>query len=57
MRGHQGQITSVDTVTGPYDLIVKIEADDLDQLGRIVTGFIQELPGVEKTTTCLAMAI
>ncbi|MGE3961348.1 MAG: Lrp/AsnC ligand binding domain-containing protein [Dehalococcoidia bacterium] len=50
-----GAITAVDTVTGPYDVIVQVEAPDLDLLGKHITGEIATVPGVQRTTTCLAV--
>jgi DNA-binding Lrp family transcriptional regulator len=49
------RIVAVDTVTGPYDVIVQLEADDLDRLGRCITDVLQNVEGVERTTTCLAV--
>ena len=54
LRHNDAKVTSVDTVTGPYDVIVQMEADDLDKLGRAITEGIQNLEGVKRTTTCLA---
>lgn len=51
----RGSITAVDTVTGPYDVIVQVEAPDLDLLGKHITGEIATVPGVQRTTTCLAV--
>lgn len=51
------RVLSVDTVTGPYDLIMSLEADDLDTLGRVVTEGIQAAPGVRHTTSCLAVTL
>jgi len=51
----RGAITAVDTVTGPYDVIVQVEAPDLDLLGKHITGEIATVPGVQRTTTCLAV--
>jgi DNA-binding Lrp family transcriptional regulator len=48
-------ITSVDTVTGPFDVIVQLEADDLDKLGKSITRDLQSLEGVQRTTTCLSV--
>jgi DNA-binding Lrp family transcriptional regulator len=50
-------VLAVDTVTGPYDVIVQLEADDLDRLGNCITDGIQALSGVKKTTTCLAVRL
>jgi len=49
------QVVNVDTVTGPYDVIVLIEAENLDILGNAITEVIQQEPGVQRTTTCLAV--
>ena len=50
-------VVSVDTVTGPYDVIVQLEADDLDKLGNCITDGIQSVKGVQRTTTCLAVKL
>jgi DNA-binding Lrp family transcriptional regulator len=53
---HKGaKLLVVDTVTGPYDVVAQIEADDLDTLGDAITEAIQKVPGVQRTTTCLAV--
>jgi DNA-binding Lrp family transcriptional regulator len=49
------RVVSVDTVTGPYDVIVQLEAEDLDRLGRAITEGLQRIQGVQRTTTCLAV--
>lgn len=51
------RVISVDTVTGPYDVIVQLEADDLDKLGNCITDGVQRVPGVQRTTTCLAVKL
>ena len=51
------RVLSVDTVTGPYDVIVQLEADDLDKLGNCITDGIQRVEGVQRTTTCLAVKL
>ncbi|MFN0146222.1 MAG: Lrp/AsnC ligand binding domain-containing protein [Dehalococcoidia bacterium] len=51
------KISAVDTVTGPYDVIVQIEADDLDALGNAITEAVQKVQGVQRTTTCLAVRL
>ena len=45
-------ITAADDVTGPYDVIVRVEAGDVDQLGRLVVGGIQAIGGITRTLTC-----
>ena len=45
-------IASADDVTGPYDVIVRAEASDVDQLGRLVVAGIQSIGGITRTLTC-----
>ncbi len=46
------EAVSVENVTGPYDVVAKVQADTLDDLGRLVVARIQELPGITRTLTC-----
>lgn len=46
-----GVITAED-VTGPYDVIVRAEAHDIDELGKIVVAKVQNVPGITRTLTC-----
>jgi DNA-binding Lrp family transcriptional regulator len=39
-------------VTGPYDVIVKCQADSVDDLGHMVVSKIQEISGISRTLTC-----
>jgi DNA-binding Lrp family transcriptional regulator len=39
-------------VTGPYDVIVRAEADSVDELGRLVLAQVQAVPGITRTLTC-----
>lgn len=45
-------IISADDVTGPYDVIVKAWAPDIDELGRLVVKGIQSVQGITRTLTC-----
>ena len=54
VRGLQG-VTSADDVTGPYDVIVCIEAPTLDDLGKQVASRIQAVQGISRTFTCLVV--
>ena len=47
-----GGVESADDVTGPYDVIVKAEADNVDDLGRMVVASIQQVDGITRTLTC-----
>jgi len=57
-RGVSREITSVkgvlsaEDVSGPYDVMVRVEARDLDELAKLVVAKIQVLKGVTRTITC-----
>lgn len=48
-------ITSVNTVTGPYDVIATIEGETLNEIGDIVTAKIHPIAGISRTVTCLVI--
>jgi DNA-binding Lrp family transcriptional regulator len=50
--GGIGGVTSAEDVTGPYDVIVRAEAPDVDQLGHLVVAQVQGVPGITRTLTC-----
>ena len=39
-------------VTGPYDVIVRAEANTVDELGKLVVARVQSVPGITRTLTC-----
>ena len=45
-------VVSAEDVTGPYDVIVRAEADDVDQLGQLVVAKVQGVSGITRTLTC-----
>ncbi|MGW7099124.1 Lrp/AsnC ligand binding domain-containing protein [Streptomyces sp. NPDC054838] len=50
-----GQIAGViqaEDVTGPYDVIVRAQADTVDDLGRMVVAKVQQVEGITRTLTC-----
>lgn len=55
MQSSNAKVLAVDTVTGPFDVIVQLEATDLDLLGKCITEEIQKLEGIQRTTTCLSV--
>lgn len=48
-------IKSVDLVTGPYDIIVVFEAENVRAVGDLVSARIHTIPGIGRTLTCLAI--
>ncbi|MCW2539109.1 MAG: transcriptional regulator, AsnC family [Frankiales bacterium] len=45
-------VTLAEDVTGPYDVIVRAEARDMDELGRLVVARVQGVSGITRTLTC-----
>ena len=45
-------VTVVDPVTGPYDVVARAEAVDLDVLAKGTVMPMQELEGITRTLTC-----
>lgn len=39
-------------MTGPYDVIVRAQADTVDDLGRMVVAKVQQVEGITRTLTC-----
>jgi DNA-binding Lrp family transcriptional regulator len=45
-------IQLAEDVTGPYDVIVRAEARNLDELGKLVVAQVQAVAGITRTLTC-----
>jgi DNA-binding Lrp family transcriptional regulator len=45
-------VSQAEDVTGPYDVIVRAEADTVDDLGRLVVARVQSVDGITRTLTC-----
>lgn len=45
-------VEAAEDVTGPYDVIVRAKAADVDELGRLVVARIQAVEGIDRTLTC-----
>ena len=45
-------VEAAEDVTGPYDVIVRAKANDVDELGRMVVARIQAIEGIDRTLTC-----
>jgi DNA-binding Lrp family transcriptional regulator len=45
-------VISAEDVTGPYDVIVRAEAEDVDKLGQLVVARVQGVGGITRTLTC-----
>jgi len=47
-------LKSVDTVTGPYDVIAIVEGETQDDIGNLVFK-IHPIAGISRTVTCLVL--
>lgn len=45
-------VSETASVAGPYDVIARAEAQDIDELGKLVASRVQALDGVTRTLTC-----
>ena len=50
-------VTTSDVVTGPYDVISKIQGATLDGVAKLVVSKIQAIDGVTRTYTCPAFGL
>lgn len=54
LRGVPG-VSEAASLAGPYDVIARGQAPDIDQLARLVTSRVQVLDGVRQMMTCLVV--
>ncbi|MFF7678569.1 Lrp/AsnC family transcriptional regulator [Actinacidiphila glaucinigra] len=45
-------VIQAEDVTGPYDVIVRAQAETVDDLGRLVVAKVQQVEGITRTLTC-----
>ena len=45
-------VTQAEDVTGPYDVIVRAQAKNVDELGKLVAVNIAAVEGITRTLTC-----
>lgn len=50
--GNVSGVTLAEDVTGPYDVIVRAEAETVDTLGTLVVSQVQNVAGITRTLTC-----
>ncbi|PZC49797.1 MAG: AsnC family protein [Chloroflexi bacterium] len=47
----------VDAVTGKYDIVAVVEAENLNSVGELVAGSIHTIGGILRTTTYLSVSV
>ena len=50
--GELAQVVTAEVAMGPYDVIARASAADMDELGGVVVNSIGKIPGVERTLLC-----
>ena len=50
-------VRSVEMITGPYDLLVAIEAPSAEELLQSIMGDIRPTAGLQDTMTCLVVPV
>lgn len=55
--GEMAVVTEAYVVTGPYDVIARVEADSIDDLGGMTVSSIQAVEGVSRTLTCSILSL
>jgi DNA-binding Lrp family transcriptional regulator len=45
-------VSETASVAGPYDVIARAQAPDIDELGKLAASRVQALAGVRRTLTC-----
>jgi DNA-binding Lrp family transcriptional regulator len=45
-------VERAEDLSGPYDVIVKVTAPNMDSLGKMVVAQIQNVEGITRTLTC-----
>ena len=50
-------VTPAEDVTGPYDVIARVEAQTVDELGKLVIAKIQDVEGITRTLTCTVVHV
>ncbi len=51
-----GRIAQLDNVTGPYDIILTLEAPTMADMSNIMFDQILNVEGIKKTNTCISLA-
>jgi DNA-binding Lrp family transcriptional regulator len=45
-------VRDAEDVSGPYDVVVRVSAPSMDELGQMVVSRIQTIEGITRTLTC-----
>ena len=48
-------VQSVDAVTGPYDIIATVAAEDMNAVSEVLANRVHKIKGVNRTLTCISL--
>ena len=54
---HVEGVSRAEHVSGPYDVICLVEAEDIDALGHVTLRRIQAVEGITRTVTCPVLSL
>ncbi|MBI3743116.1 MAG: Lrp/AsnC ligand binding domain-containing protein [Chloroflexi bacterium] len=49
------RVKEADFIIGPYDALVRIEAENVADILEVVRTRVHQIPGIRRTLTCLAV--
>lgn len=47
------EVTEVYSVTGPYDLVAKVQVEEYERMAEVITGKLSVVAGITGTTTLM----
>ena len=47
------EVQEIHIITGDWDMLIKVKAKDVDEIGRFVVDKLRKLQGIEKTLSCM----
>jgi DNA-binding Lrp family transcriptional regulator len=50
-------VSEVASVAGPYDVVARAQAEDIDKLAKLVAFRVRALDGVTRTITCTVVRL
>jgi DNA-binding Lrp family transcriptional regulator len=50
------EVQEVHIITGDWDILIKIKAEDIDSIGKFIIDKLRLVKGLEKTVTCIALS-
>jgi DNA-binding Lrp family transcriptional regulator len=55
LQSNGASVISADSVMGPFDIMVLVEAGNPDEVVKLVESEFSDISGITKTTTCVVL--